>query len=102
MNTNKFWSVNIYDRDTHAFIRELPRQGRSSLATDLESNADGSVDIYYRQADFTLALTREVWAKLYLNQSTVAQLAGAGDLKITGDAGACDRVFELFDTFNAA
>jgi ubiquinone biosynthesis protein UbiJ len=91
--------VNIYDRDTHAFIRELPRQGRSSLATDLEINADGSVDIYYRQADFTLALTREVWAKLYLNQATVGQLAEAGALKVKGDAAACDRVLELFDPF---
>lgn len=91
--------MNIYDRDTHAFIRELPRQGRSSLATDLESNADGSVDIYYRQADFTLALTREVWAKLYLNQATVGQLAEAGTLKVKGDAAACDRVLELFDPF---
>jgi alkyl sulfatase BDS1-like metallo-beta-lactamase superfamily hydrolase len=55
---------------------------------------------YYRKPDFTLTLTREVWAKLYLNQSTVKQLAGANALKVTGDAAACDRVLELFDSFN--
>ena len=59
-------------------------------------------DRYYRKPDFTLALTREVWTKLYLNQATVAQLAGTGALKVTGDAAACDQVLELFDKFNAA
>jgi alkyl sulfatase BDS1-like metallo-beta-lactamase superfamily hydrolase len=59
-------------------------------------------DQYYRKPDFTLSLTREVWAKLYLNQATVAQLAGNGELKITGDAAACDRVLNLFDKFEQA
>jgi alkyl sulfatase BDS1-like metallo-beta-lactamase superfamily hydrolase len=58
-------------------------------------------DQYYRQADFTLVLTRAVWAKLYLNQATVGQLAGTGELKITGDPAACDRVLALFDTFDS-
>jgi alkyl sulfatase BDS1-like metallo-beta-lactamase superfamily hydrolase len=40
-----------------------------------------NADKHYREPDFTLALTRELWAKLYLNQTTVAQLASAGMLK---------------------
>jgi alkyl sulfatase BDS1-like metallo-beta-lactamase superfamily hydrolase len=59
-------------------------------------------DQYYRKPDFTLALTRGVWAKLYLNQSTVAQLAGAGELKVTGNAAACDHVLGLFDKLDMA
>jgi len=57
---------------------------------------------YYRKPDFTLALTRETWAKPHLNQATVAQLASAGELKVTGDATACDRVLDLFDKFGVA
>jgi hypothetical protein len=49
-----------------------------------------------------LKLTREVWTKLYLSQSTVAQLAGSGELNVTGDAAACDRVLDLFDKFEQA
>jgi hypothetical protein len=30
---------------------------------------------------------------------SVTQLAGAGELKITGDAAACDRIFDPFDKF---
>jgi hypothetical protein len=43
-----------------------------------------------------------VWTKLYLNQATVAQLAAARELEITGDAPACDRVLDLFDKFEQA
>jgi alkyl sulfatase BDS1-like metallo-beta-lactamase superfamily hydrolase len=61
-----------------------------------------NADRYYRKPDFTLSLTREAWTKLHLNQATVAQLAGAGELKVIGDAAACDRVLDLFDRFDAA
>jgi alkyl sulfatase BDS1-like metallo-beta-lactamase superfamily hydrolase len=57
-------------------------------------------DRYYRRPDFTLGLTRDTWAKLYLNQVTVVQAAREGALKVTGDATACDRVLDLFDTFD--
>jgi hypothetical protein len=33
---------------------------------------------------------------------TVAQLASANALKVTGDAAGCDRVLELFDKFDPA
>jgi alkyl sulfatase BDS1-like metallo-beta-lactamase superfamily hydrolase len=58
-------------------------------------------DKYFRKPDFTLSLTREAWTKLHLNQATVVQLAGTGELKVTGDAAACDQVLELFDKFDA-
>ena len=58
-----------------------------------------NADRYYRKPDFTLALSRESWTKLYLNQATIAQLAGTNELKVTGDAAACDRVLDLFDKF---
>jgi alkyl sulfatase BDS1-like metallo-beta-lactamase superfamily hydrolase len=59
-------------------------------------------DRYYREHDFTLILTRETWAKLYLDQATVKQLAEAGALTITGDPPACDRLLGLFDPFTPA
>ena len=42
----QYWSATVYDRATHALIRDLPRSGRSSQSPGLRTNADGSVDIY--------------------------------------------------------
>src|SRR4030095_7391909 len=42
-----YWSPPVYDRATHALIRNLPRSSRSSQTPGLEQNADGSVDIYF-------------------------------------------------------
>jgi hypothetical protein len=42
-----YWSATVYDRATHALIRELPRYSRSSLDPGLQKNADGSVDVYF-------------------------------------------------------
>jgi hypothetical protein len=44
---NEYWSVVVYDRATHAFIRNLPRQGRSSLRPELQRKPNGAVDIYF-------------------------------------------------------
>jgi hypothetical protein len=44
---NLHWSATIYDRATHALIRNMPRASRSSQNVGLQSNADGSVDIYF-------------------------------------------------------
>ena len=38
------WTVTVYDRKTHAFIRNMPWAGRS--VADLVPNPDGSVDIW--------------------------------------------------------
>jgi hypothetical protein len=43
----QYWSMTVYDRDTHAFIRNAPRVGRSSQTPGLETNEDGSVDLYF-------------------------------------------------------
>jgi hypothetical protein len=43
----QYWSATAYDRVTHALIREMPRSGRSSQSPGLQTNADGSVDIWF-------------------------------------------------------
>jgi hypothetical protein len=43
----QYWSVTAYDRVTHALIRDMPRASRSSQITELQKNADGSVDRYF-------------------------------------------------------
>ena len=42
----QFWSLNVYDRETGAFIRQAARVGLDSLEAGLERNADGSVDLF--------------------------------------------------------
>ncbi|HWX15717.1 MAG TPA: DUF1254 domain-containing protein [Chthoniobacterales bacterium] len=44
----QFWSATAYDRVTHGLIRHLPRSSRSSQNPELQKNADGSVDVYFR------------------------------------------------------
>jgi hypothetical protein len=43
----QYWSATVYDRATHAFIRDMSRLGRSSQSPGLQRNPDGSVDIYF-------------------------------------------------------
>lgn len=43
----QYWSVTAYDRETHALIKGMPRASRASNASDVQKNADGSVDIYF-------------------------------------------------------
>jgi hypothetical protein len=43
----QYWSATVYDRSTHALIRNTQRSSRSSQNADLQKNADGSVDIYF-------------------------------------------------------
>jgi len=42
-----YWSATVYDRATHALIREMPKSDCSSLTPGLTKNADGSMDIYF-------------------------------------------------------
>ena len=44
---SQYWSATVYDRDTHALIRDMPWPSRSSQTPGLQKNADGSVDIYF-------------------------------------------------------
>ena len=43
----QYWSVTVYDRQTHALVKNMPRASRSSQIPELQKNADGSVDIYF-------------------------------------------------------
>ena len=43
----QYWSVTAYDRETHALIRDVSRASRSSRATGIQANADGSIDVYF-------------------------------------------------------
>ena len=42
-----YWSATVYDRATHALIRDQKTGSRSSHSPGLQKNADGSVDVYF-------------------------------------------------------
>jgi hypothetical protein len=43
----QYWSASVYDRITHALMRDVSRPSRSSQSQGLQKNTDGSVDIYF-------------------------------------------------------
>jgi hypothetical protein len=43
----QYWSVTLYDRGTHALIKNMDRASRALNATEVRKNEDGSVDIYF-------------------------------------------------------
>ena len=43
----QYWSATVYDRATHAPIRNARWPSRSSQTPGLQQNADGSVDVYF-------------------------------------------------------
>jgi hypothetical protein len=43
----QYWSATVYDRATHALVRDLPRASRSSQIPEMQKNADNSVDVYF-------------------------------------------------------
>jgi hypothetical protein len=43
----QYWSATAYDRKTHALIRNLKWSSRSSQTPKLQTNADGSIDIWF-------------------------------------------------------
>jgi hypothetical protein len=43
----QYWSMTVYNRDTHTFIQNARWVGRSSQTPGLQKNADGSVDIFF-------------------------------------------------------
>jgi len=43
----QYWSAVLYDFTTHALIRSMPHASRSSQSPGLQTNADGSVDVYF-------------------------------------------------------
>jgi hypothetical protein len=42
-----YWSTTAYDRATHALIRDQKWSSRASTTPGLQTNADGSVDVYF-------------------------------------------------------
>jgi len=46
----QYWSATVYDRSTHALVRDLPRASRSSQIPEMQKNADGSADVYFGPA----------------------------------------------------
>jgi hypothetical protein len=42
-----YWSATVYDRATHALIRDMPFASRGSNRSDLQKNPDGSVDLFF-------------------------------------------------------
>jgi hypothetical protein len=43
----QFWSATVYDRATHALLRDMKWSSRSSQTPGLLKNADGSVNVYF-------------------------------------------------------
>ena len=43
----QYWSVTVYDRETHALIRDMDRASVASITSGVQENADGSVDVYF-------------------------------------------------------
>jgi hypothetical protein len=44
---HQYWSVVLYDFATHALIRNMPHGSCSSQSPGLQTNPDGSVDLYF-------------------------------------------------------
>jgi hypothetical protein len=42
----QYWSVTVYDRETHAQVKNMDRASRASNDTTVQKNPDGSTDIY--------------------------------------------------------
>jgi hypothetical protein len=42
----QYWSLTAYDRQTHALIKNVDRASRASNSSEVQKNADGSVDLY--------------------------------------------------------
>ncbi len=44
---DQYWSVTVYDRQTHGLVRNMDRASRASNAAEVQKNPDGSVDLYF-------------------------------------------------------
>jgi hypothetical protein len=43
----QYWSVTVYDRETHALVRDMDRASVASISSGVQKNSDGSVDVYF-------------------------------------------------------
>lgn len=44
---DQYWSVTVYDRQTHALVRNMHRASRASNSAEVQKNSDDSIDIYF-------------------------------------------------------
>jgi hypothetical protein len=42
-----YWSATVYDRETHALVKNMPSASRASISPGIQKNTDGSVDVYF-------------------------------------------------------
>jgi alkyl sulfatase BDS1-like metallo-beta-lactamase superfamily hydrolase len=77
--------------------------GDKTVALDIRRGIAEYVDDlakYYRKPNFTLAMDGTAWAKLYLNQTDLAQSLNSAEVKITqGDQSGAAAILDLFDKF---
>ena len=45
--TRQYWSATVYDRETHALVKNLDRASCASNDLAVQTNSDGSVDVYF-------------------------------------------------------
>jgi hypothetical protein len=43
----QYWSATVYDRETHALVRNMARASVASISSGVQKNADGSVDVFF-------------------------------------------------------
>jgi hypothetical protein len=43
----QYWSATVYDRETHALVRNMPRASLASITSGVQRSADGSVDVFF-------------------------------------------------------
>lgn len=46
----QYWSATVYDRETHALVPNMDRASVASTSSGVQTNADGSVDVYFGPA----------------------------------------------------
>jgi hypothetical protein len=42
-----YWSVTVYDRETHALVKNMDRASVASISPGVQKDVDGSVDVYF-------------------------------------------------------
>jgi hypothetical protein len=45
-----YWSATVYDRITHALLRDAPRASRASTSPGIAAEADGAIDLWFAPA----------------------------------------------------
>jgi len=43
----QYWSVTVYDRETHALVRNMTKASVASISPGVAKNADGSIDVFF-------------------------------------------------------